>query len=143
MKDTTCHLCQNGFTLLELIVTLIMMSILGTFLVQLGGNALTNSGNNITTVRNEANAEELMEKIVADYVKQINTDPDNALESIDPEDYKDYGANVTKKYMSFDASGKETTGSDYLLVSVNSGGHTLSTLFAKSRTASSNDKETY
>lgn len=141
MKDTTCHICQKGFTLLELIVILVMVSILGTVLIQLGGSALTNSGNNIATVGDEADAERVMEQIVADYVEQINTKPDEALTYINT---TDYGTNVTKKKIGFDSGGNQTTGGDYLLVSVNSGGHKLTTLFAKTRIASTDeDKETY
>ncbi|SDU10333.1 type II secretion system protein [Desulfobacula phenolica] len=136
---------QMGFTLVEVIITLLMSAILGTILVQLGGTALTKSGSTVITVMDEVAGQKLMEEVVADYVREINTDPDNALNSTMNNNYGT-GNQVVKQYVTFTGGviSPQGTPGNTLMVTVSSGGHKLTTLFAKTRTASSNDpKEKY
>jgi hypothetical protein len=87
-----------------------------------------------------------MEKIIADYVEQINDDPDNALatilsrESSYENDDPDYGLPVSMQYIVFDTNGDEQpdTGGENrnLKVTVEPPGYNLTTVLAKSRTDS-------
>ena len=74
---------SKGFTLVEIIVTIVAAGILGAIFVQLMGTALSSSWNSVEIVRDEANAERLMERIIGEYVALINNDPDTALDIID------------------------------------------------------------
>jgi len=113
---------SKGFTLVEIIVTIVAAGILGAIFVHLMGTALTASWNAVEIVRDESNAEGLMERIIADYVAYINNDsgdPDSALINI----FTDYngktvdGISITTQYIYFDSSGDEQIGgSDNLKV---------------------------
>jgi prepilin-type N-terminal cleavage/methylation domain-containing protein len=99
---------SKGFTLVEIIVTIVAAGILGAIFVQLMGTALSSSWNSVEIVRDESNAERLMERIVGEYVALINNDPDTALDIID--DYHGqtiYGINISANYIEFDAGGSE------------------------------------
>ncbi|MEA1988800.1 MAG: prepilin-type N-terminal cleavage/methylation domain-containing protein [Pseudomonadota bacterium] len=99
---------SKGFTLVEIIVTIVAAGILGAIFVHLMGTALNASWNSVEIVRDEANGEKLMERIIGEYVALINSDPDNALSTID--DYHGqtiYGINITANYIQFDAGGNE------------------------------------
>jgi prepilin-type N-terminal cleavage/methylation domain-containing protein len=99
---------SKGFTLVEIIVTIVAAGILGVIFVQLMGTALNSSWNAVEIVRDESNGEGLMERIIGEYVALINNDPDNALGIID--DYHNqtiYGIKITANYIQFDASGNE------------------------------------
>jgi prepilin-type N-terminal cleavage/methylation domain-containing protein len=100
--------CSNGFTLVEIIVTIVVAGILGTIFVQLMGTALNASWNAVEIVRDESNSEGVMEEIIADYVEAINSSPAGALKAIkDKITNKDYGDNVTWNYIEFNPSGDE------------------------------------
>jgi len=110
---------SKGFTLVEIIVTIVAAGILGAIFVNLMGTALNASWNAVEIVRDESNGEGLMERIIADYVADINNDPDNALINI----FTSYngqtidGITITTQYIYFDSSGDEQTGgSDNLKV---------------------------
>jgi prepilin-type N-terminal cleavage/methylation domain-containing protein len=99
---------SKGFTLVEIIVTIVAAGILGAIFVQLMGTALNSSWNSVEIVRDEANGQEMMEEIIADYVPAINSDPGTALGFIAGRiTSKIYGNNVTWTYIEFDASGAE------------------------------------
>jgi prepilin-type N-terminal cleavage/methylation domain-containing protein len=53
-------ICSKGFTLLEVIVTIIAAGILGAIFIQLMGTALNSSWNAVEIVRDEADAEKVM-----------------------------------------------------------------------------------
>ena len=140
------HNSENGFTLIEVIATIIVMGILAAFFIHFMGTALTDSWQSLELVADEARAEGLMEKIIADYVEEINdTTPDNALTTIKGlestyESDVDYGMPVTMAYILFnDVSGDEevvTVGgvSRNLKVTVESPGYHLTTILTESRT---------
>ena len=61
----------KGFTLVEVIVTIVAVGILGTIFINFMGTALTSSWNAVEITRDEANAEKLLEQIVGEYVVLI------------------------------------------------------------------------
>ena len=135
---------EKGFTLVEIIVTLVAAGILAIFYFHFMGTAMDYSWRSVELVAGEAEAQGVMERIIADYVDFINQDPDNALNDIKT---GSYGPLVTMVYVTYDAAGNEsevTVGtSDYLKVTVKlpaedistSIGNNLTTLLTKSRTA--------
>jgi prepilin-type N-terminal cleavage/methylation domain-containing protein len=140
------HSSQGGFTLIEVIATIIVMGILSAFFIHFMGTALNDSWKSLEQVADEAKAEGLMERIIAEYVESINGDNPNAalgeikgLESTYESD-DDYGLPVTMEYIVFDASGDEQpdTGGENrnLKVTVEPPGYHLTTILTQSRTSS-------
>jgi prepilin-type N-terminal cleavage/methylation domain-containing protein len=139
-------ICSKGFTLLEVIVTIIAAGILGAIFIQLMGTALNSSWNAVEIVRDEADAEKVMEQIIGDYVENINSDPAAALntmvttyngQTID-------GVHITAQYIVFDGSGNEVAAglSDNLKVELKASGiaapaiagrYSLTTILTNSR----------
>lgn len=64
---------QQGFTLLEVIITLTIAAILGSFLVTFMGTSVTMSSEPISEAQNLASAEGTMESIAADYAGYLKT----------------------------------------------------------------------
>ena len=131
----------KGFTLVEVIVTIIAASILGAIFLNYMGTAMSQSTRAIEYVSGEASAEELLERITAEFVFEMNRDPANALNTIAG---RDYGSRVTKQYLNFVVSGTEgnqvvlSSGtSNTLKVTVSSAGSNLSTLLTNSRLSGS------
>ena len=138
---------SKGFTLVEIIVTLVAAGILGAIFIQFMGTALDSSWNSVEIVRDEAGAEAVMERIIADYVADINADPLD-----DPLGYvvTNYngktieGITITTQYIYFDSSGDEQLGgSDNLKVVLQAPSqvspairlrHPLTTVLTNSRT---------
>jgi len=101
----------KGFTLVEIIVTLVAAGILGVIFTQFMGTALDASWNSVEIVRDEAGAEALLERIVAEYVADINENPpDNPLGNV-VTNYNGQtidGITITTRYIIFDdVSGNE------------------------------------
>ena len=138
------HNSESGFTLIEVIATIIVMGILAAFFIHFMGTALNDSWRSLELVEGEAKAEGLMEKIIADYVERINNNnPDTALAAIKSlessyESDPDYGMPVTMQYIVFDPSGDEQpdTGGENrnLKVTVEPPGYNLTTVLTQSRT---------
>ena len=142
------HNSENGFTLIEVIATIIVMGILAAFFIHFMGTALNDSWRSLELVAGEAKAEGLLEKIIADYVRKINTNPDDALSEIvdlesSYENDPDYGMPVSMQYIVFDTNGDEqadTAGENRnLKVTVESPGYHLTTILTESRTDDVND----
>jgi prepilin-type N-terminal cleavage/methylation domain-containing protein len=140
---------KKGFTLVEVIVTIVAAAILGAIFINFMGTAMTKSTRAVLNVEAEANAQALMEQIVSDYTVKINeglpaADPPDALDYILR---KNYGASVTKQYITFDSSGNQVgsgipgTPTDTLKITVmwdspdvtQAGGTAITTLLTKSR----------
>jgi prepilin-type N-terminal cleavage/methylation domain-containing protein len=103
---------SKGFTLVEIIVTLVAAGILGAIFVQFMGTALDASWNSVEIVRDEAGAEAVMEQLIAYYVADINSEDDatnqNALANIDALDGNTIeGITITTQYIEFDVNGNE------------------------------------
>ncbi len=64
---------QSGFTLLEVIVTLIIASILGAVLYQFMGTNLTQSAVSVVWAKDQFELNGVMEKMVADYRNFVET----------------------------------------------------------------------
>ena len=138
------HTHENGFTLIEVIATVIAMGILAAFFMHFMGTALEDSWQSVEVVADEAKAEGLMEKIIADYVELMNgNNYENALTIIanretsyesDPK----YGMPILTEYIVFDSNGVEqpdTAGENRnLKVTVESPGENLTTILTQSRT---------
>ena len=106
---TPMHTHENGFTLIEVIATVIAMGILAAFFMHFMGTALEDSWQSVEVVADEAKAEGLMEKIIAEYVDKMNDNHANALTGIkgDESTYEsdpDYGMPVTMEYIVFDSN---------------------------------------
>jgi len=137
----------KGFTLIEIIATIMMAGILGAIFIQFMGTALMRSGDAVNIVRDEASIEGLMEEIISDYLKEINKDtPENALSIIKA---KSYGSEVTMEYIQFqcdeegDCTEQPSGSSNYLKVTIQSTGHTLTAVLTKSRDKSDDPKVKY
>ena len=126
---------SSGFTLVEIIVTLVIMGIMVLFFVNFMGTAQTKSWKSVELVAGEAAAEAKIEEIIAYFTSKINSDPDNALSLVMG---SDFGSEVIKDYITFDSSGNEivlTSGtSRNLKITVNAPGNNLSTVLTQSRT---------
>ncbi|UCD80709.1 MAG: prepilin-type N-terminal cleavage/methylation domain-containing protein [Desulfobacterales bacterium] len=124
----------NGFSLIEVIATIIVMAILAAFFVHFMGTAQTESWKSVELVAAEAEAEGKLEEIIAYFTSKINDDPDNALDAVKN---NDFGSNVVMDWIEFDggyqtilASGTSTN----LKVTITSPGNDLTTILTKSRT---------
>jgi len=138
------RLNRKGFTLVEVIVTILAAAILGAIFINYMGTAMSQSARAIDYVRGEADAEATLEWIVADYVFEINRDYTNALDNIKKyvDQEKRYGDKVSVGYVIFDINGivgNDTTGSNSTLkVVVAAAGNDLTTLLTKSRVKTEN-----
>jgi prepilin-type N-terminal cleavage/methylation domain-containing protein len=134
---------RRGFTLVEVIVTLLATAILGAIFIQYMGTAMSRSTRAVELVQDEAAAEAVLERIAGDYVLKMNQNSATALGLIkaDIDSKTVYGANVTAVYIQFLASGSEDPGfsgtSRTLKVTVAAAGNDLTTLLTQSRGASS------
>ena len=129
----------KGFTLVEIIITLLATGILGAIFIQLMGTALSDSWSTVEMVRDEAGAVQAMEKIIADYVYEMNTNPAGALNQlIINKDGGAYGTGVDMQWVKFNSSGNlegpEPPGNT-LLVTVQSSGKDILNIFTNSRAA--------
>lgn len=117
----------KGFTLVEIIVTIVAAGILGAIFINFMGTALSSSWNAVEITRDEAGAEALMEQIIGEYVALINgNNPADALSTI-VTNYNGQtvnGINVTTQYIDFDAGGDEvaSASSDNLKVVLQASG---------------------
>ncbi len=99
---------QNGFTLIEIIVALVVGAILAAIIVQVMGTNLSRSAEPIFWVRNQLSLQEIMDSMIADYKYLWMTDstPLETFKSrVESNYYGSYAA--TTKYIDFDASGQE------------------------------------
>jgi len=134
---------KSGFTLVEIIVSLVVAGILSIFYFHFMGTAMNSSWKSVELVEGEAKAEGLMEKIIADYVIRINQNPDTALDQIVAleatyESDPNYGSPVTMEYIGYDSAGNESSvpspgTSNNLKVTVQAPGNDFTTMLTKSR----------
>ena len=138
---------QSGFTLVEIIITLIAAGILGTIFINLMSTALNDSWNSVEIVRNDARVIRKMEQIIADYVEEINSNPSTALATIyndiNADNYNEppsapYTITVTSQYIIF-VAGAELPGNPStdttIKVTVQAGDSRLTTILTQSRSA--------
>lgn len=124
---------SRGFTLLEVIVTLVVAGILATMLVQFMGANLARSVYPVVNVQNAYAAEGIMENMVADHKKLLVEDstPLATFRSRVGSGYYGTYAVEHNDYMTF-VNGLETPGGSTLLkVSISVGDQKFTALFAK------------
>jgi prepilin-type N-terminal cleavage/methylation domain-containing protein len=140
MKHRRSTNSQNGFTLVEIIITVVAAGILGAIFINLMGTVLSESWRSVEMVRDEADGVRIMEQIISDYVAVINgNDPTPWVTLVD---LNDYGPSVTMEYITFDTSGNAVAttkaASTALMVTVQATGKNLTNILTKSR-PSAND----
>jgi len=145
MKIKSSLLVKNhGFTLLEVVITLIVGSILGAILVQFMGTSMKNSFEPVIMVQNGYGGHEIIEKMNSDYKMRLLTS------AVDPLfDFKNdvENGNVignvpyfgeyawTTKYITFTGDVEDTledaTELRVLKVTITHGGQSLTALFTR------------
>jgi prepilin-type N-terminal cleavage/methylation domain-containing protein len=116
IADLRSHWPADGFTLLEIIVTLVIASLLGTVLFEIMNSALRRSSEPVVMVRQGYELTAIMERIHADYRFLLDADAPSCLGKI--KDRVENGNNAAKtpyygvytcqtKYISFDGTGHE------------------------------------
>jgi len=147
MKIKSSLLTENkGFTLLEVVITLIVGSILGAILVQFMGTSMKNSFEPVIMVQDGNGVHEIMEKMNSDYKMRLMTSTVNPLG-----DFRTDVINgmlplvdpvighytVVTKYITFTGGGVENVAPDpssdpnVLKVTITHGGQSLTALFTK------------
>lgn len=110
MKDTRLRgNSSGGFTLVEVIVTLMAAGIMSVFFINFLGAALDFSWKSVEIVTSDAETQGKMEEIIAYYTSKINDDPDSALTAV-VSNYNGQSINdvlVTTQYIGFDSGGNE------------------------------------
>ena len=145
MKTKSWPIFKNqGFTLLEVVITLIVGSILGAILVQFMGTSMKNSFQPVLMVQDGCGVYEIMEKMNAYYKYNLLTSEVNPLEdfktAVDNGDdpvasdpfFGIYAS--TTEYIVFDNSDHEVpdaTELRILKVKITHGGQSLTALFTK------------
>lgn len=136
---------NKGFTLVEVIVTIIVTAILSSIFINFMGTAMSRSVRSVEIVQGEADAESVLERITADYVLRTNQNSATALglmeAAINTPPKSIYGPDVSARYVYFDAGGNELlyTGASPLTleVKVTAEGNDLIVLLAKTRNPNS------
>ena len=136
----------HGFTLVEIIATIIVMGILAAFFIHFMGTAMDDSWKSVELVTGEAEAEAKIEEIVAYFTSKINDNADlaNALSKVATE----FAGDATFQYIVFNsATGNEEndiSGSNRnLKVTVEAPGNDLTTILTTSRINSSDPMVNY
>ncbi|MBU1919292.1 prepilin-type N-terminal cleavage/methylation domain-containing protein [bacterium] len=145
---------QEGFTLIEVIISIVLGSIIGVIFLSYMGTQLTNSSDPVNITRYEGDAEMWMERILSDYVEEMNAATyTSTLATIFARDYTTgiynmpASVTLTRIYVTYDAGGNEVavTGggtSTNLKVTVQAGGYGLTCILTAER-VTSGDPVTY
>jgi prepilin-type N-terminal cleavage/methylation domain-containing protein len=146
-------LSRRGFTLIEVVITILIAAILGALVVSRLGTSLLHSADSVFVVRNEGLAEAWLERITSDYVKELNSvNYASVLATIQARDYSAAPYNMpasvtlTRTYVIYDAAGAETPvggTSTNLKVTVQEGGAKLTSLLTAQRSSGSDPYATY
>jgi len=65
---------QKGFSLLEFIVTLVVVAVVGAMVVSFMATQVTQSGRSVTWMNEELELSTVMEEIIADYREELNAE---------------------------------------------------------------------
>jgi prepilin-type N-terminal cleavage/methylation domain-containing protein len=137
---------SKGFTLVEIIATIIVMGILSAFFIHFMGTALDDSWKSVELVAGEAAAEGKLEEIIAYFTSKINDDSqlDNALSIVATE----FSGDAIMEYIVFNASSGDEEADDSgenrnLKVTLEAPGNNLTTILTQSRTQSTDPKVGY
>jgi prepilin-type N-terminal cleavage/methylation domain-containing protein len=145
MKRNLIAINKEGFSLIEVIVTLIVAAILAALFVQFMGHNVTGSPVPAVHAQNHYALIEVVEKMYIDYNKLMNAGDSNVLGTLQSHIqagnvsthnpyFGDY-SQVTK-FITFDPATNieqavETPGSNTLKVTIMSGDQTITTLYTK------------
>ena len=146
MRLPYLHRNQQGFTLIEVIVTIMAAGILAAFFVHFMGTSLSSASKSVTRVQAESAGEATVERIIADYVVAMNAnDPTGALGAIETKILNDDYDNpaprvkVERQNIEFNAGGnvvdRTPTATNTLKVTVQVEGNNYVFLLTQSRTA--------
>jgi prepilin-type N-terminal cleavage/methylation domain-containing protein len=136
---------RGGFSLMEVILTLVIVAVAGALFFTYMGSNLSRSGNPVVLTQSEGDAERWMERIVSDYVQAMNAASyASALATIYSRNYTASPYNMpasvtlTRTYITFDGAGNrvDVTGggtSTNLRIDVRAGGHDLTTILTAQR----------
>jgi prepilin-type N-terminal cleavage/methylation domain-containing protein len=146
---------QAGFSLIEVIITIVVTAIVGVIFLTYMQTNLINSGNPVNITREEGAAEMWIERITSDYVQEMNTPVSyaTALAIIFARNYTigpynmPAGVTLTRTYVTYDAAGDEVTvpgggTSSNLKVTIQTGGYSLTSILTAER-VTSGDPVTY
>ena len=139
MKTPPCiYENETGFSLIEIILTIIVGGILAALVVQFMGTSMVRSTEPVSMVQEAFLLSGIMEKITADYTKLLAEDRATSLTKLkDKVERNIYGQDSSAtKFLTFDASGVEETNpctSDckILKVTITKGGQTVTALFTR------------
>jgi prepilin-type N-terminal cleavage/methylation domain-containing protein len=137
-RPDNCHSVPRGFTLIEMLVAILIISILATLFVQVMGTALSDSATPVTREQIGLERNGIMEKIISDYVREMNSDPDNALSAIKTTHYATTHVGFTAQYINFTTAGAEmisASTTNNLKVTVTGNGQAITTVLTRSRNA--------
>jgi prepilin-type N-terminal cleavage/methylation domain-containing protein len=136
------RLGQKGFTLIEVIITLVVAAILGTILVQFMGTSLTRSAEPVIMVQEGFSLSEVMEKMTAHYKYLLATDSNHLTNFKDDIEngnitentpyFGDYS--IQTAYITFSGGNEapDTAGGNKILkVIIHKGDQSLAALFTK------------
>jgi len=95
---------SQGFTLIEIIITLVIASILGVVIFQYLGSSLTRSSDPIFRLKKSLNLQQVAENITVDYRRNFSTNLDGLKAKVENPSTSGYGnyTVVTSKYIKFD-----------------------------------------
>jgi prepilin-type N-terminal cleavage/methylation domain-containing protein len=134
---------QGGFTLVEVIIAIVVGAIVGVAFLTYMGTQLSHSGDPVNINREEGVAEMWMERILSDYVQEMNTPGSyaTALATIYTRTYTAAPYNMpaavtlTRAYITYDGAGNEVAavGGTNLKVTVKGGGYSLTTILTAER----------
>ncbi len=131
------HNFDKGFTLIEVIVALIMVSLFGIMFVSFFQTQIVGSTQPVTMMEQGFEVEEIIEKINADYILLVDSDPTPLLTLQTKINASFYGVYTpTTKFITFDVSNNEestacTIDCATLKVSIAAGDQILTTLFTR------------
>ncbi len=130
---------QRGFTLIEVIVTIVVASIMGVLLVQFMGTSMLRSGEPVVRVQDVSTLRNILDNMTSDY-KYLAATQANFLSTfktrVDTTGYYGTGYTATTRYIEFPTGGgteiEDTSAPYYLLkVTVTRGNQSFTTVFAQ------------
>ena len=144
---------QGGFSLIEIIISIVVSAIVGMMFLSYMGTSLNRSGDPINIARNEGMEERWMECIESDFVKEMNAATyTTALVTIQARDYTASACNIpagalTRTWVTYDTvNSKFITSagtSTNLEVVIQYGASSAMTMILTAERTSNGDSTTY
>ena len=131
----------SGFSLVEVIATILAAAILGAIFINFMGTAMSRSVRSMEMVQGEADAESVLERIIADYVLRTNQNSATALDLTERaiNVQRIYGSRASARYVSYTNGVEDGTAANQrtLKVTVDAAGNDLIVLLAQTRNSNS------